>query len=449
MKGKVFIGWSPEITLAREVAIQLREKEYKGIVGGREGDCCSSFVGQTVINQLKECNQAILLFQRKDKNISGNLWFELGYTMARYDTNKTHVFYIDICKKDGDIPSNLQGLWSEEIVSTDKDTVKLAEEIVALFEKRQKLEFLENKMGLVNRWDDLKHRISNHSVAHFYSDYEIAMCVLLYTQSAYMFDMAKDATRLLTEFNKNNNQISKELSLSLSIASHSLRLFEQTKREGDNLLISMIDYYNLEKDYRKALEGLNQIYASEFKTFAELMIKEHLTYLYILVLENPEVLQLGLEKNIIDKNLVLLGESLTLCDKMLEEETDKGKSFEFITLFKCYIHRNCYITLERLKLYNNDVDEHKILYHVQASFEERRELLNSYRNKNIDSNLYDNFQMEYYLSLSEYLKYAEGEDRKILAVELAKYIEQKHSFVETKNHYIKKMRILLKELTED
>ena len=93
MRGKVFIAWSGTRSVAEKVKEILdNEHDYICYIGGNsDNNSQYSSVGDTIIQQIKSCNQAIVIFQNKqDGNVSNNVFFELGYVLARYGTRKTH-----------------------------------------------------------------------------------------------------------------------------------------------------------------------------------------------------------------------------------------------------------------------------------------------------------------------------------------------------------------------
>ena len=93
MKDKVFIAWSGSNTVAMKVKrIMEKDRKYVCSIGGNaDNNSQFSSVGDTVIQQIKICNQAIVIFQnRKDGNVSNNLFFELGYVLAKYGQMKVH-----------------------------------------------------------------------------------------------------------------------------------------------------------------------------------------------------------------------------------------------------------------------------------------------------------------------------------------------------------------------
>ena len=74
-----------------------------------------------------------------------------------------------------------------------------------------------------------------------------------------------------------------------------------------------------------------------------------------------------------------------------------------ISLFYAYLYRNLYLCSIKLK----DGDE---LEWLEKSKDERYSLKRYFQPGTIDSQLYNTFQMEYYLTLTEYMGHAEGRD---------------------------------------
>ena len=93
MKDKIFIIWSGTNQVAQKVK-NILENEYNYIcyVGGNyNNDSQMVSIGDTVIRQMKSCNQAIVIFQNKDTGvISNNLFYELGYVSSEYGMKKVH-----------------------------------------------------------------------------------------------------------------------------------------------------------------------------------------------------------------------------------------------------------------------------------------------------------------------------------------------------------------------
>ena len=93
MKDKIFIIWSGENNTALKVKQILEEKHnYLCYVGGNhQNDSQMLSVGDTVVRQMKACNQAIVIFSNKnERGVSNNLYFELGFVSASYGMKKVH-----------------------------------------------------------------------------------------------------------------------------------------------------------------------------------------------------------------------------------------------------------------------------------------------------------------------------------------------------------------------
>ena len=67
MKDRVFIAWSGTNEIALKVKHVLENRcNYKCFIGGNEtNDSNFASVGDTVLQQIKSCNQAIIIFQKR------------------------------------------------------------------------------------------------------------------------------------------------------------------------------------------------------------------------------------------------------------------------------------------------------------------------------------------------------------------------------------------------
>lgn len=81
MKDRVFIIWSGSNEVAMNVkTIMESEGNYVCSIGGNsDNDSTFSSIGDTVIQQIKNCNQAIVIFEnRSDGKVSNNLFSNSG-----------------------------------------------------------------------------------------------------------------------------------------------------------------------------------------------------------------------------------------------------------------------------------------------------------------------------------------------------------------------------------
>lgn len=138
MKDKVFIAWSGSNEIAFRVK-SILEKKYNyvcSIGGNSDNNSKFSSVGDTVIQQIKSCNQAIVIFQnRRDGSVSNNLFFELGYVMAMYGMKKVHC----VKRKNEEVilPSDFDNSFVETLNESGDDEA-FAKNIVSYFISRQK-----------------------------------------------------------------------------------------------------------------------------------------------------------------------------------------------------------------------------------------------------------------------------------------------------------------------
>ena len=119
-KSKVFIVWGGNKSLADKVATRLKDSKTDACVGGDINKSGSDFyIGPTVINQMKNSTDAVILATAENDAITGryrfreNLMFELGYLLNRISHKRIYVFVIDA--KRGSLPSDLHGGWTYEV----------------------------------------------------------------------------------------------------------------------------------------------------------------------------------------------------------------------------------------------------------------------------------------------------------------------------------------------
>ena len=256
MRGKVFIAWSGTRSVAEKVKRILdTEYDYICYIGGNSDNSSQySSVGDTIIQQIKNCNQAIVIFQNKaDGNVSNNLFFELGYVLSRYGTRKIHC----VKKKDEKIvlPSDFDSSFVEPIQSDDEES--FARGIVNCFLERQKMSIVEYKMWLIDNRYKIKEKIASHysQEGSKCSDYELAQYLIFYMQAAHMFDDEAKVRREIEKFHKeHNNEFSLELRCSVKMC---LAFFKMTSSIQPSLDNSAV--YIGEDDFCDFVECYSQL----------------------------------------------------------------------------------------------------------------------------------------------------------------------------------------------
>ena len=439
MKDRIFIIWSGGNDIAYKVK-RILEDQYNYIcyVGGND-DNSSTFasVGDTVIQQMKTCNQAIVLFQNRDDGaVSNNLFFELGFALAKYSTKKIHCVY-----RKGEsiiLPSDFDNSFVECIEALDND--EYASKVVTYFLKRQKLSIEENKMHLItNRY--LMHDMIQ---AHFSiagsrcSDYELAQYVLFYMQAAVMFQDEQAVLDELKSFKRNyNNQFSTELMEAVTLSISFLEV--QVALENENEVVYLPDaayrrYYSTCHDM---LDEIADDESGTFNEWAKVFLSENLAYATTLYATNPKLDDsmknrlFGMALNYGERCLDFLN-SLEQVAPCIENNDHIG----LVSLFKGYIYRHLFTAASAL-------GDDKATEWLKASLGERKKLLRNFDEYSIDTQIYNTFRMEYYLNLMEYIAFCGRET--IDDFEYIMYLNEVDSFIkecsehDSLNVYIKRI----------
>lgn len=444
MKDKIFIAWSGSNRIALKVKSILETRNYKCTIGGNcDNNSTYSSVGDTVIQQIKNCNQAIVIFQnRADGKVSNNVFFELGYVLATYGQQKIH------CVKRADeqitLPSDFDNSFVEPIVCGDEE--QFVNGILDYFFARQKMSIHDNKMMLINN----RYRMHDYIQRHFSeqgskcSDYELAQYILFYMQAAQMFGDERKVCRELKQFkDEYHTYFSDELSIAVNIC---ISYFEMTQniltREDGEFYVERRVFTRFRDNYLKCKEDLGEDDTGMFNEWANAFISQRLNYAYLLYTNNPELNEEKLVKNV---ELCKEWGNTALADLDRLESypsiKDNNDHKGILSLFRSYLYRNMFICCKKLH------DEEGELAWLKKSKKERTSLKNNFEIGSIDSQLYDNFAMEYYLTLVEYLGYADKleldeDDVDDYKEEIKEYIDQS---TKQTNHskYIDRIALIL------
>lgn len=422
MKDRIFLIWSGSNDVAKKVK-EILETNYRYVcyIGGNSDNNSKMIsIGDTVINQIKSCNQAIIIFNKnKDNVVSNNLFFELGYSLAQYGSSKIHCV-----KRTGDeiiLPSDFDNSFVEPLDCENDDV--FAEKIVQYFLERQKLSIETNKMYLISNRYILHDMLQAHfsDIGSKCSDYELAQYILFYAQASVMFqDEAKILDELL-EFKKHfNNSFSDEISIALNL---SIGLLEaQTLLINDNGLVylsesSFMKYYGLCNDL---LDEILKDDSGTFDEWAKTILNENLAYVCNLYAANP-IVDNETKRHLYEKTLKYADDCLENINALLsfnfvkDQNDDKG----IVSIFKSYIYRHMFNASKIVRPEESD----KWLI---ASLNERKSLLRTFGNNSIDSKLYNNFRIEYYINLLEFIENNPNIDN----FELSLNIKELKSFVD-------------------
>ena len=449
MKDRVFIAWSGTNEVALKVKTLLEAKNYLCFIGGNsDNDSKFSSVGDTVIQQMKTCNQAIIIFQNKiDPKtnaavVSNNLFFELGYVLSKYGQNKIHC----VKKKEDPIvlPSDFDNSFIEAITGDGNDA--FAAGIVEYFLKRQKMSVTENKMLLINN----RYRIRDMLKSHFSesgsrcSDYELAQYILFYMQSAYLFGDERSIKQELLDFKQAHfSEIVGELSTAIDIGVSYLDIavhFKTVEKDGQSTVYIDEDVFGkIRRDYMGYLENLGNDDVGMFDDWARAFIYDHLKFLHYLFANNPELEEE--EKRYMfstAKDYAL--KALECISKLENDPIDKQThdSTGILSLMKSYAYWVLFFAEVGL---GNDGTEW-----MQKTIKVRSGLKKTFEKGTIDTQIYNYFCMEYYLAVIKYLPLAKDiqpYERRTYKKEINEYLESVKE-QDNKNAYIKQIELWYK-----
>ncbi len=399
MKGKVFIGWSGDTQIARQVKQRLEEEDFEGKVGGESRADTSLYLGQAILAEIDACNQAIFIFQKKESgSISSSTLFELGYALARLETNKIHVFYIDIPDRDQSIPSDLEGIWAKHLYNIEDEQID--DQVVEMFLSNQRRVFIGNKMSIINSYYETRSAFERYTEKPFCSEYELAQHVLFFSQAAYMFNDIHEGIEHLRRLTDVLNA-GPELEQSLRFAQTYLNIFEQIAAVEDRLFLDNHSFVEAKNSFSDILSAVDCWPENEFKTWIQLLSVEALNYIYILRASSPNIDDKK-RNNLFKQSLGFANNCLEKC-KML---SGNANNEQCITLYRAYMYRN--LSTAYLKMDEPDLEAgHRYL---KLSYQERKKLLEYYRIRTISSKIFETIEMEYYLAISELLECPEDPD---------------------------------------
>ncbi len=423
MKDKIFIIWSGENKSAIRVKNILEDKyNYICYVGGcQQTDSQMLSIGDTVVRQMKICNQAVVIFNKKENGeVSNNLFFELGFVSALYGMKKVHC--VKNRKDTIVLPSDFDNSFIENIDA--KSDEEYAKGIVDYFIKRQKLSVDINKMYLINNRYLIHEMIQAHysEIGSKCSDYELAQYILFYMQSGVMYqDEAKILEELKSFKKQHYNEFSLELHQSINLSIAFLEATSNLNTSGDIVYISDETFRNYFAACKTLLQEIHDDDSGTFDEWAKLILAENLAYVSFLYASNPNIssnIRQPLYRKVIEYGTkgveyVDILEHVAPC---VENNDNVG----LISLFKAYIYRHLFNAHRQLG--SNEAEKW-----LKLSLAERQSLLRIFDINSIDTKIYNNFEMEYYLILSEYIDFIKKEN--IEEFEYMMYVSDIDSFI--------------------
>lgn len=439
MKGRIFIAWSGKNDLALQVKDYLETEDYKGVVGGAARSATGLHVGQTVLDEINHCNQAIFVVQKKENgSISSNLMFEFGYALAKFNSNKIHVFYVDIDKNDDIIPSDVQGIWADFYKTEDYEDV--AKAIADKFLSDQKYIIPEEKMAVVNNYYGLKDLLLHYTETPKCSEYELAQYMLFFAIASYMHANEKEALACLQEFTKKLYNPGKELALAASMSICYIETLSCIQKTDETLYLKKEDFRTARRKLVKMAEEVERWQEDDFSHWLCVILYDVINYALILYACNPETPE-ERRTEYLKSSIDYAKKCLDICDKLLMNPLNQN----FTELFKAYMYRNL-ATAHKLL----GADDEIIRQHLSSSYKMREALWDHYNEaQRINAIILENFEMEYFLALSEELEYMEDDfDRDDCRDDCEDYIRRVQAANREKSHFIHKIEINIKNTAD-
>ena len=438
MKDKVFIIWSGDKGVANHVKTIL-ENDYNYVcyVGGcvENGKQMLS-VGDTVINQMLYCNQAIVIFQNKSEGqVSNNLFFELGFVISNYGMRKVH------CVKHAgeriELPSDFDNAFVTGITATnDKE---FADRIVDYFLERQKLSIVTDKMELITN----RHKMHDNIQAHYSdagsrcSDYELAQYILFYMQAAVMFqDDSKVLDELIDFKKRNKTKFSKEISQAIAISIALLRIQVNLISENGVVYIDDDVFRTFFKNTKDLFGEIENDDSGLFDKWAKVILTENISYASSLYSQNPN-LNSKMQQYATDGTIKYGGMCINLIEELVRanSKVDNNDETGLIAVFRAYVSRHLYTAYIQ-------TDIEKTREWLNVSLKEWKMLLNNFGDNSIDTKLFENFEMEYYLTLVDYLRLDSNSidefEKVMFLADIDEYI-QRHEKKNQIHSYVKKI----------
>jgi len=388
MLEKVFIAWGGNKPLADEVRKKLAcvpTPLFEGIVGGGAPE--DMFVAQQVFEQMEKCTHAIVLMERNSKlhEFRGNLMLELGYLIKKYEnySYQISIFFIDVSKDS--LPSDIQGIWAEEIAKEGRDCAEIAEEIVNKFMNKIRASPIEiNKMEKLIGWPKTLSSLRKYTDTPFCSERELAHYLLHSVEACYYYMNEKE----LQDFINMISPVTKELQTTINIVRLNILLFEESAGLNSPINIEVYSRFTngFNVDYDFVNTDLNLHLWLSYFCFNRLALTN------MLIARNRD----SIDEYRINRYRNNAKDYAIKAERILTDISNEfPKENTYIMMYRGYVYRDLF------KIYSDlDDNENKILFARKA-----KEIRFKYYNNNFpqDSYLYMRFEEEFYLSCCELL----------------------------------------------
>ncbi len=438
---RVFIGWSGNDNreIARIISNMLTENGFSSIIGGEWRN--SFTVSEEIIHQMNGCDFAIFLIEKEvrknedDEIISmgfnPNVMMELGYMLHKI-SDPGCVRRILINALPHELPSDLQGTWTDEIKkdSYDKDDRqarevsinKAADEIARNFLTYIKTFKPTDKLDYFDNWEENKLDIFD-----FEGDVRIADKLIYGMQAAIYSGEFDELYKTLETVKEKLTKIDRFKDYgAVACAMAVLKVFVDSRRLSQPLTDSQFSELcdDLETEYEKDITD------KDLKAWCSIFRTDKLELCYELCARGQED---------IEEKAELYREALKLSHKILEqidthlnsEDVDSsGKGDEnYALLYKAFANRNIsQIHKILIELEPDKADEHlaEQKKYCKETFINRKELYNFYKSSaRENSRAMDLVSQEYFIALVEQYEFEESFTEKKKIKQTAKKIHDK------------------------
>ncbi len=425
---KIFIGWNghDNFEIAQKVSNLLSAANYSPIVGGEKRE--SFTVSEEIIQQMNSCDFAIFLIEKEErknkagavvsKGLNPNVMIELGYMLHRV-SSPTRVRRILINMEPHELPSDLQGAWSESVEKRQYDENDEEEKHNVLTEVANKifsdftdymLNFKEtdNKLDYIDNWEENVQDIYKYSGDTRISD------KLIYGMQAAIY--SGDFDRLYNKLKTISSLVPQSEYSIIQCAMAILNVFVVTRR---------LTQIPTEEQFYELCEALDfeherNIKDPDLREWCKIFRFDKLELCHELYAENPN-----------NKNKKWhLNEALRLCFETLDKidaqvERKKEDSF-YALMYYAFINRNIEVIHKKLaEIEPEKAAEHTALQkeYCAKTLSNRTELYDYYRGSARSNTLaMDYISQEYFLALAEQYKFEEDEIKKSKISRTAKKI---------------------------
>jgi len=380
---------------------------------------------------MQHCDQAIILVQKNKKGvISPNLMFEWGFLLGELNSRKVNKYFIDIERTDPCIPSDVQGMWTNDVFSTELKSVdEIVTDITNDFFNRQKIRIEGDKITTVLDWYKTRRIINNYTTRPEVTDYELAQYIFLYVYSGKFFenilnDVSNDLEKLSRALDGRQRSLQSELGVILYTSRQSIRFLRaintyELPNGAQEAYVSSYDYEEFSDIFSQSMRDIKRFDEGkdgEPKLVFTILLRNFIVYLNVLMLVNPNISDDDRSKYaaLVAKHSYQLIKECEELDKLNDRDND-----QLIWLMLSYTYRTLYCSVVELEKHGlidlstenlRDKHESEKEQFLRESLANRRKLYRYYRGENINGEFFDTIEMEYNLALAEYLRYESDED---------------------------------------